>query len=103
MKYQLMLQFRGASLEDYDAMIAFEDALIEALRDSAKVDGHDIGSREVNIFIFTDEPARTFQQASSVLEQRGRLNAMTAAYRSVDGEDYTVIWPEQSKQEFKIA
>jgi hypothetical protein len=97
-----VLQFPGDSLEDYDAMVALEDALIEALPDAAKVDGHDVGSGEVNIFIFTDEPRKTFQQARSVLEMHGRLSAMTAAYRPSNGEDYTVIWPEQSQQEFRI-
>jgi ribosomal 30S subunit maturation factor RimM len=103
MEYQLVLQFRGDALEDYDAMIALENALIEALRGSAKVDGHDGGSGEVNIFIFTDQPKQTFQKAWLVLEKRGGLDSVTAAFRSVGGADYTVIWPEQSKQEFKIA
>lgn len=84
-------------------MIALEDALIEVLGDSAKVDGHDVGSGEVNIFILTDEPEQTFQQARPVLELRGRLPALTAAYRSVTGESYTVIWPEHSREAFKIA
>ena len=30
-KYQLVLQFRGDSLDDYDAMIALEDDLIAEL------------------------------------------------------------------------
>jgi hypothetical protein len=103
MKYQLVLQFRGDSLEDYDAMVALEDTLIEALHDSAKVDGHDVGSGEVNIFIFTNEPVKTFQQAKLVLEQRGCLDSVSAAYRLADGEDYTVIWPGHSQQKFRIA
>lgn len=61
MKYQLVLQFQGDSLCDYDAMVALEDGLIAALDDSANVDGHDVGSGEVNIFIFTDEPKKAFQ------------------------------------------
>jgi hypothetical protein len=103
MEYQLVLQFRGDSLEHYVAMVALEDALIEALHDFAEVDGHDVGSGEVNIFIFTNEPMKTFQQARLVLEQRGRLNLVSAAYRLADGEDYTVIWPEHSQQELRIA
>ena len=81
MKNQLVLQFRGDSLEDYDAMISLEDELIETLRDSAKVDGHDVGSGEVNIFIFTTEPQKTFQLAKHALERRGCLQVVTAAYR----------------------
>jgi len=103
MKYQLVLQFRGDSLRDYDAMVSLENDLIAALDDSANVDGHDVGSGEINIFIFTDEPKKTFQQAKPVLKQGGSLDSVRAAYRLADGEDYTVIWPERSEEEFKIA
>src|SRR6266508_3039590 len=61
-------------------MISLEDELIETLRDSAKVDGHDVGSGEVNIFIFTTEPQKTFQLAKHALERRGCLQVVTAAY-----------------------
>jgi hypothetical protein len=39
MNYQLVLQFRGDSLADYDGMVALENELIEELGDSADVDG----------------------------------------------------------------
>jgi len=102
MKYQLVFQFRGDSLEDFDEIIALEEELIEKLGDSADVDGHDMGSGEMNIFIFTSDPARTFFEARPVLERAGTLQSITAAYRPVRGEEYTVIWPEGSKKEFKI-
>jgi hypothetical protein len=94
MQFQLTLQFRGDSLGDYDAMAALEDELREELGDSADVDGHDVGSGETNIFIFTSDPAATFQLVRRALERTQRLQAVTAAYREVDGERYTVIWPE---------
>jgi hypothetical protein len=103
MKYQLTLQFRGDALDDYDAMVALEDELTEALGDSADVDGHDCGSGETNIFIFTSDPAATFHRVRPVLERTRHLQAVTAAYREVDGERYTVIWPEGSQREFTVA
>jgi hypothetical protein len=103
MRYQLVLQFRGDSLADFDQMVALEDRLIESLGDSADVDGHDCGSGETNIFIFTSDPAATFRRVRPTLKQEGRLDAVTAAYRKVDGEDYTVLWPEGTTQEFTIA
>ena len=60
MMYQLVLQFRGGSLADYDAMIALEDRLTGDLGHSAKVDGHDCGADETNIFIFTSDPVTAF-------------------------------------------
>ena len=102
MRYQFVLQFRGDSLADYDAMVALEDRLIEDLGHSAKVDGHDCGSGEANIFIFTSDPAVTFLRVRQTLQQEGQLDAVTAAYREVEGESYTVIWPEGSETEFSV-
>jgi hypothetical protein len=102
MDYQLVLQFRGDSLRDLDATVALEDELIEELGDAADVDGHDVGSGETNIFIFTSDPAATFHQARPVLERRQQLQAVTAAYREVEGEQFTVIWPEGSRREFRV-
>jgi hypothetical protein len=103
MLYQLTLQFRGDTLDDYDAMIRLEEELTEALADSADVDGHDCGSGETNIFIFTSDPAATFRRVIPVLEQIGHLESFTAAYREINGEHYTVIWPDGSQREFRVA
>ena len=100
--FQLVLQFRGDSLADYDAMVSLEDELIGTLGDSADVDGHDVGSGEVNIFIFTSNPAATFEQLKPTLESGGWLNKVTAAYREVAGEIYTAIWPPGSRAKFRI-
>ncbi|MBI3469519.1 MAG: hypothetical protein HY000_41485 [Planctomycetes bacterium] len=103
MQYQLVIQIDGDSLDDYDLMIAFENELIEVLGDSASVDGHDVGSGEINIFIFTSDPARTFGLVRPVLQRTQRFGSVTVAYRAVDGDDYTVIWPEGSNRRFRVA
>jgi hypothetical protein len=103
MDYQLVLQFRGDTMPDYDAVVALEEVLTAELGDSADVDGHDVGSGETNIFIFTSDPQQTFEQAKPLLERRRCLQSVTAAYREADGEEYTVIWPEGSEKEFVIA
>jgi hypothetical protein len=102
MKYQLVIQFRGDRLEDFDALVALEDRLIEDLGSSAKVDGHDFGSGTANIFIFTTDPALTFWRARQILQTAGRLQSVTAAHGEADGNDYTVIWPKDSKTPFSF-
>jgi hypothetical protein len=102
MQYQLTLQFCGDSLDDYDAMVALKDDLMEHLGNSADVDGHDVGSGQNNIFILTADPAATFLRLRPLLETRRQLQAVTVAYREVEGDRYTVIWPEGSRREFKI-
>ncbi len=73
MKYQLALQFPANAIADYDEMIALEDELIEKLGSSAKVDGHDCGSGEMNIFIHTDEPKKVFETIRPVVAKRKLL------------------------------
>ena len=102
MSYQLVLQFSGDSLASYDKMIALEDQLIELLRGRAEVDGHDCGQGETNIFILTENPTTTFKQAWPVLSDAEHASSLRVAYRSIPGEDYTVIWPKDFIGTFTI-
>jgi hypothetical protein len=101
-KYQLALQFPASSIADYDEMIALEDELIETLGASAKVDGHDCGSGEMNIFVHTDEPEKVFEIIRPVVAKRKLFENLVAAYREIVGEDYTVIWPIGFEKQFRI-
>jgi hypothetical protein len=103
MEYQLVIQFPGDSLINYDEMVAIEDDLTAAIGNSAEVDGHDVGSGEMNIFILTRDPVRTFQQAKPVLGRRQSLQKVTAAYRLIGGNEFTVIWPEGATGKFSVA
>jgi hypothetical protein len=103
MKYQLALQFPANSIRDYDEMIALEDVLIETLGTSAKVDGHDCGSGEINIFIHTDEPEKTFKRIRDAVAKREILPNLVAAYRELLGQEYTVLWPIGFDKQFKIS
>lgn len=101
MEYQLVIQFAGDSTEVFDAMIAIEDELFETVTD-AEVDGHDIGSGEANIFVLTDDPAATFAQIKPVLDNAGYLDAVKVAFRETDGEDFTVLWPQNFNGHFEV-
>jgi hypothetical protein len=94
MKYQLVLQWSGSSLKDYDEMIAIENKLIEKLSKGSEVDGHDAGSGEVNIFILTDDPELTFSEAKAILGSSDRWLSVRVAYREVAKSHYIRLWPE---------
>jgi hypothetical protein len=103
MKYQLVLQWTlGSFANDYDTLIATEDLLITNLVDHGTVDGHDMGSGEMNIFILTDDPYLSFGQAKSILESSSTWATLRAAFREVDGSEYTILWPKYLTQ-FKLA
>jgi len=101
MKYQLVLQFEAASLEDFDRLVELEEELMRELDDLATVDGHDFGLGAFSIFILTDDPAKCFDKAHRIVTNESIPNAMRSAYREVDGEDYVILWPS-SLTEFSV-
>jgi hypothetical protein len=103
MRYQLVLQFHGNALDNLDAIAALEENLIEQLAGFAEVDGHDIGSEEANVFVLTSDPVGTFGAIRPILDRVNLLTAATVAYRPVNGQTYTVVWPAQSNEVFHVA
>jgi hypothetical protein len=103
MKYQLVLQFRERWPWSLHFLIRLGDQLITKLGNSADVDGHDCGSGEMNIFIYTDDPIGTFGKIRALLARKLWVRVSAVAYREVEGEDYTVLWPEGSQKPFAIA
>src|SRR5688572_11393860 len=100
--YQLVLQF-PAAVVDFDGLIAIEDELIRVIGGSANVDGHDFGSGEGNIFILTNDVSETWEVVLPALEDLSVESDATVAYRTVDGEQYTVLWPRGFTGQFSIA
>jgi hypothetical protein len=101
MKYQIVLQWPASSIQDYDAMIALENLLIDKLPNGSKVDGHDGGSGQVNVFIHTDSPGNTFASIKDVLEEQDALSNVKAAYRVMGSSEYTILWPK-NLTEFEV-
>ena len=101
MRRILVLQWPGPSEADFEALLTLEDALESSLSEPAIVDGHDFGSGEMNIFIETEEPARTFAEVQTILRQEPRWVDVRAAHREATGETYTVLWPV-GQTEFRV-
>ena len=103
MSFQLIVQLRGETIIDFDAMVELENELIAVLDETADVDGHDIGSGETNIFIFTSNPSQTFHDIKPILEHMCLLESSTVAFRPSEGGSFKIIWPEVSNSEFHLA
>jgi hypothetical protein len=102
MQYQLVVQIKLARSEDFSRLVNWENALTEQLGTSAKVDGHDMGAGEFNLFIYTDDQSGAFRRIQSLPDTRPLSASMAAAYRPVDCEDYIILWPPDLKR-FDIA
>lgn len=101
-KYQLVLQFVATTMADFDALVSFEGRLLNHVRSIGKVDGHDFGCDEFNIFILTDYPVRVFEDSEALRKAALPDRIPVVAYRETLGEDYTVLWPP-GQLEFDIA
>lgn len=97
MKYQLIVQFPEDLYGDLEWIADLEERLAEHLPE-AEIDGHDMGSGEVNIFIHTNHPVETFEVAKNVLREQGvLLEQIKVAYREMDAHHCICLWPRDLK------
>lgn len=101
MKYQLVLQFDGSSIDDFDALLKLELDLGMGLGKEHVVEGHDLSADGMNIFIHTDNPEQVFDSSKQLLSNT-HINSVVAAYRGFDCQEYRVIYPENYGKEFCI-
>jgi hypothetical protein len=99
---QLVLQWPATTIKDYDALIELENSIIAGIGTLGEVDGHDMGSGEMNIFIHTDHPKLAFEQIKLLLGTKDFMPELKAAYRDVGKDNFTIIYPAGLDQ-FEIA
>lgn len=102
MKYQLVIQFPATSIADYDALVELETVIINSIGQRGAVDGHDMGCGEMNVLIYTDHPAETFRFIQSVLGTRDFAPTMKAAFREIESDEFTVLYPP-GETEFSVS
>ena len=102
MDYQLVLQFDVPSQEQHERLTMLEDDLVERLEDSAEVDGHEAGDAAFHIFITTGSPAKTFDRLKPLLTEQSLIDVVMVAYRHVDEDDYTILWPKEPTRPFLL-
>ena len=100
--HQLVIQFPEVAFPEFDALVRFEDALCKALSARHEVDGHDIGSGEVNFFVLTDDPGLAFSEVRKAMGESPVHPDVRAAARPIDGEDYEPVWPIGDTRTFTV-
>jgi hypothetical protein len=97
---QLVLEFSGDSPEQFEKVVALQEEM-EASLISGEVDGNDVGSGVVNIFIITKSPNQCFSEALTYVEKHG-LRPSAAGMRDLKKEDYIRLWPKGEKAPFTL-
>jgi hypothetical protein len=90
---ELVLQLPADSIKDFDTLVELEDRIIACLENLGKVDGHDMGVGEMNIFVRTDHPKLVFNKIKAVLGTQDFMPDLKAASRCVGKDDFTILYP----------
>ncbi len=103
-QFQLVFQFEASTLADYDRFTVLEQAIYVRLRKSkvAKLDGHDCGMNEFNIFIHCNAPEAQFAEVAKFIDEIAPGLIFRAGYRAFAEDHYKVLWPS-SLDRFHIA
>jgi hypothetical protein len=102
MEYQLVIKFWRKSLADETFLSTIESELKGVLGDAVQLEGYDVSDEEINLFVLTPDPRRSFRRIKTVLENRGIDRGVSAASRLVGGAQFTSIWPPRSTRKFKL-
>lgn len=106
MNHQLVLQFQGDDDDTVEKVIELEDKLIAALdgSTSVEVDGHEPGDGVTNLVLLARNAAKVWEKIEPLVEKAASsdLEINAVAYRDLDGEDFTVLWPVDYEGEFEL-
>ena len=105
MNHQLVLQFHGDDDETVEKVIELEDRLIEALAGSTavEVDGHEPGDGVTNLILVAKNAAKVWEKIEPIVEGASdELDVNAVAFRPLDTEEFTVLWPVDYEGEFEM-
>jgi len=95
MEYMFVLQWPSSSTaEELDLLILLENQIRKDIGDEGNVDGHDIGSGEMNIFIFAEDPKATFERVKNIGSIPNHMSNFKAGYREVGDDEFVPLYPE---------
>lgn len=98
--YQLVIQFPQDFFATHQDLVAFEERLSASLPRTCAVDGHDIGAGTVNFFVLTSAPEAAHRTFRKYLGTRALERRLRIAYRELDGQTFTNLWPRRDPRPF---
>jgi hypothetical protein len=73
-------------------MIDLEGRLIDGLSGEHLVNGHDVGSGEMNVFVHTSDPDLACSEVRHLMNEDEQKQAIIAV-RPFESDEYAVLWP----------
>lgn len=106
MKHQLVLQFSGDDEDTLEKVIALEDRLIEVFEGSTavEVDGHEPGDGVINLTLLAKNAAKVWEKIEPMVEEAASddLEINAVAFRDLNSDDFTILWPADYEGEFEM-
>ncbi|MGL4608087.1 MAG: hypothetical protein ACRCYY_00150 [Trueperaceae bacterium] len=99
-KYQLVFQFPEDFFVSLSAFNTFGKKLRIALPKHHELNGYDMTSGTINFFVYTDSPSAAFKNFRKHLGGPKIQKHLRAAYREVNGQTFTNLWPENDVRDF---
>lgn len=99
-KYQVVIQFPEPYFESLEAIVEFEQKLTCSLPSTHDVDGYDAGMGTVNFFVYSNAPQAVLRNFRKYLGTNKVEKKVRIAFREVDGETFTNLWPKRDDREF---
>src|SRR4029078_450097 len=105
MNHHLVFQFQGDDDDTVEKVIELEDRLIDALAGSTgvEVDGHEPGDGVANLILLAKNAAKVWEKIEPIVEDASdELDVNAVAFRTLNSEEFTVLWPVDYGGEFEL-
>jgi len=99
-KWQLVIEFPGGSPEEFKKLAALQEEMDDHLT-SGEVDGNDVGSGFMNIYIMTKSLNRCWGEAMMFVGKHG-MRPSGAGARDLKKEGFIRLWPKGEKRPFSL-
>ena len=93
LKYQIVIQFPEIFFPDIATILAFEEKLSSSLPHTQSYDGYDSGGGTTNFILYSNTPKAVLANFRKYLGTNKVEKKVRIAYRSVDSNIWTTLWP----------
>ena len=99
--YQVVIQFPSTFFPDQTSIEAFGERIAECMPRTHEYDGYDTGSGTTNFIIYSNTPNAVLANFRKYIGTNKVEKKVRIAYRSVDADVWTNLWPKRDIRPFE--